>query len=265
MDNIEANFGERRIPLEIWAAPVRDEEGKVEFAVAVFQDISQRKQEEAELNEYRRQLELLVAKRTEQLNTKNKELRQRLEWFAAINFMNQTIAQLTEFAKIYEKIVEIIRNLFSTQDSFITELDEKNQQLKILAHTCHSDIHPDLADSFTRLPEGILTGSTPESGVLFSISADQLDSLDGPIQMHNHYSNVQSIVFVPLLLREQVYGFLGLEMSEAERTITDEETNLLNIFSIDIAQLIESARLFEKTKLMIAQDERDRIRATCTT
>jgi signal transduction histidine kinase/PAS domain-containing protein len=259
VDNIVANLGGRRIPLEIWAAPVRDEAGNVESAIAVLQDITQRKQVEAELDEYRKKLESLAEKRTAQLNAVNKELRQRLEWFAAINFISQTVAQSTDFTKMYEKILEIIKNLFSTQDSFIAELDENRKQLKILAHTCHSDIHPDMTDSFTTLPEGILPGLNLEQGGLFSASGDQLNTMDGPIKMHIRNSKVQSILFKPLILREQVYGFLGLEMSEVNRTITDEETNLLNIFSIDIAQLIESARLFEKTKLMIAQDERDRL------
>ena len=259
VDDIEAVIGDRHVPLEIWASPIRDEAGNVEAAIAVFQDITQRKQLEAELDEYRKQLESLVEKRTTQLNDINKELRLRLEWFAAINFISQTVSQLTDFTKIYEKIIEIIKNLFSTRDVFIAELDEQHMKMKILGHTCHSDLHPDLTNSFTTPPESIPLGSHLEQGMLFFISGDQLSTMDGPIQMHIRNSKVQSMVFVPLILREQVYGFLGLEMSEIDRTIKDDETNLLSIFSIDIAQLIESARLFDKTKLMIAQDERDRI------
>jgi len=259
VDNIEANLGDRRVPLEIWAAPVRDNAGNVESAIAILQDITQRKQVEAELNEYRKQLESLAEKRTAQLNAINKELRLRLEWFAAINFVSQTVAQSTDFTKIYEKILEIIKNLFSTQDSFIAELDEHKTPLKILAHTCHSDIHPDMTGSFTRLPDGILPGSKYEIGALLYVSEDQITSMDGPIHMHIQLSKVQRMVFVPLIMREQVYGFLGLEMGDTDRTIQDEETSLLNIFSIDIAQLIESARLFEQTKLVIAQEERDRL------
>ncbi len=55
--------GDRRVPLEIWASPVRDEAGNVESAVVAFQDITQRKQAEAELDEYRRQLEIAGGKK----------------------------------------------------------------------------------------------------------------------------------------------------------------------------------------------------------
>jgi len=258
-DNIEANFGDRRVPLEIWASPVRDQAGNVESAIAVFQDITQRKQAEAELAEYRRQLESLVENRTAGLISLNKELRLRLEWLAAINLVSQVVAQSTDFTKIYEKIVEILNNLFSTQDSFIAELDTEAMQLKILAHSCHSDFHPELTDSFTALPEGILPGSPPEQGKLFFISKEQISSLNGPIAIHIRDSKVQSITFVPLQLREQVLGFLGLELGEPDRKIATDETNLIGIFSTDIAQLIESARLFELTKLLVVQEERDRL------
>ena len=259
VDNIEANFGNRQVPLEIWASPVRDEAGNVDFAVVVFQDITRRKQAEAELAESRKQLELLVENRTIGLNTLNKELRLRLEWLAAINLVSQVVAQSSNFTTIYEKIVEIINNLFSTSDSFIAELDTEAMQLKILAHSCHSDLHPDLTDSFTTLPEGILPGSTSEQGKLFFIPKEQISSLNGPIAFHIKDSKVQSIAFVPLQLREQVLGFLGLEMSEVDRKMADDETNLIGILLTDIAQLIESARLFEQTKLLVVQEERDRL------
>ena len=259
VDNIEANLGDWQVPLEIWASPIKDEAGNVESAIAVFQDITPRKQAETDLAEYRQQLESAVENRTTGLNTLNKELRLRLEWLAAINLVSQVVAQSSNFTTIYEKIVEIINNLFSTRDLFIAELDIEARQLKILAHSCHSDLHPDLTESITTLPEGVLPGSSPEQGKLFFIPKEQISSMDGPIAIHIRDSKVQNIAFVPLQLREQVLGFLGLELSEADRTIANEETNMIGIFSTDIAQLIESARLFEQTKLLVAQEERDRL------
>jgi signal transduction histidine kinase len=259
VDNIEANFGDRQIPLEIWASPVRDAAGNVESVVAAFQDISRRKQVETEVKEYRHQLETLVERRTAGLNAINKELRLRLEWFAAMNYVSQIVAQSTDFTKINEKIVEIINNLFTTQDSFIAELDSPSGKLKLLAHSCHSDVHPELTGSFTTQPVDVLPGSILEDGAIIFISRDQIRSMDGPLGIHILDSKVHNIAFVPLWLRDQVLGFLGLELDEAGRTFTHEESNLLSTFSTRIAQLIESARLFEQTKLLVAQEERDRL------
>jgi two-component system nitrate/nitrite sensor histidine kinase NarX len=83
--------------------------------------------------------------------------------------------------------------------------------------------------------------------------------MNGPISIHIQVTNIQGMILVPLLLREQVFGFLGLEMLEHDRAITSEESNLLGIFSLDIAQLIEDSRLFEQSKALITAEERNRL------
>ena len=48
IDDMEIRQGDKVIPLEVWATPIFDEKGKVEYAIAAFQDITDRKQAEAE-------------------------------------------------------------------------------------------------------------------------------------------------------------------------------------------------------------------------
>ncbi len=67
IDDIEADLVDKRVPLEIWASPIRDEAGNVESAVVAFQDITRRKRVEAELVEYRNNLEVLIEQRTMEL------------------------------------------------------------------------------------------------------------------------------------------------------------------------------------------------------
>jgi signal transduction histidine kinase len=48
-------------------------------------------------------------------------------------------------------------------------------------------------------------------------------------------------------------------MRAAGRTLSSQESNLLNIFSTDIAQVLENAHLIEQAKMSVAEDERQRI------
>ncbi|PSB16283.1 PAS domain S-box protein [filamentous cyanobacterium CCP2] len=48
-EDIELRREERVIPLEVWATPIFDEQGQIAYAIAAFQDISDRKQAEARL------------------------------------------------------------------------------------------------------------------------------------------------------------------------------------------------------------------------
>lgn len=258
-DDIEIDKGNERVPLEMWASPVKDDSGKVESAVVVFQEIAKRKQAELELVEYHKQLESLVEKRTAELVATNNEFRVRLEWLAAINLVNQIVARSADFAEIYQKIIEIINKLFACQDSFIAELDGHGRQLRILAHSCSSETHTSLKNSLTALPENFPPTSILEPGKATFFSKDELNAMDGPMELHFQEANLQGIALVPLHLRDKVLGFLGLELLEASRSITNEKSNLLVIFSTDIAQLIEDARLFEHTRELIAAEERNRL------
>ena len=259
VDDIEANLGDRRVPLEIWASPVKDDLGNVESALVVLQDITGRKLVEAELAEYRQHLEALVEQRTEELSSVNEQLEVRLEWFSALNLINQAMARSADFSQIYEKILEIVNHLFVAQGSFISEWEAGRRQLKILAHSCRSNLHPDLVGTSTTLPDGILSDSNLEKGKLIHISRDQLGFLSGPMTMHIEITKIQGLMLVPLILREQFFGFLGLETIEDEKVITSEESNLLGIFSIDIAQVLEDSRQYMQTKELIAAEERNRL------
>ncbi len=73
VDDVELARSDGRVPLEVWASPVFDEEGGIGYAIAAFQDISERRQTEQELSQYHEQLEALVEKRTEELQREIEE------------------------------------------------------------------------------------------------------------------------------------------------------------------------------------------------
>jgi len=52
VDDMEFRHADKIIPLEVWATPIFDERGRVQYAIAVFQDITHRKQAEAEKIRY---------------------------------------------------------------------------------------------------------------------------------------------------------------------------------------------------------------------
>ncbi|MBW4444821.1 MAG: PAS domain-containing protein [Plectolyngbya sp. WJT66-NPBG17] len=61
---MEIHQGNRIIPIESWGTPIFDESGDILYAIAAFQDITDRKQAEHLLANYNRTLEQQVAERT---------------------------------------------------------------------------------------------------------------------------------------------------------------------------------------------------------
>ncbi|HEY9650076.1 MAG TPA: AAA family ATPase [Coleofasciculaceae cyanobacterium] len=77
VDDIEIYHNDTIIPIEAWGTPVFDEQGNVIYAIAAFQDITERKQTEQLLADYNCTLEQQVAERTAALQKSEAELRDR--------------------------------------------------------------------------------------------------------------------------------------------------------------------------------------------
>ena len=259
IDDIEILRGEQRIPLEVWASPVRDDAGNVEAAVLVFQDITYRRQAEAELAAYRKTLEQMVTQRTAELDTANKELRLRLEWMSAITSVAESMARSSEFSQIYDRIVEVVRRLFSVRHAFIAELEQSQTRYTLLVHSANSPDCDDLTGAPLVLPADLLPAAIPKLSGLEYLSGDRLNALGGVLGCHLQSAGVGELALAPLYLREQFFGFLGLEMHDSGRIITAEGANLLSVLSLDIAQLIEASRIYEQSRQLIAADERNRL------
>jgi PAS domain S-box-containing protein len=78
VDGIDIRQNDKTVPVEVWGTPVFDEQGNVVYAIAAFQDITERKQAERMLADYNQTLEQQVTERTTLLSQEIQE-RQRVE------------------------------------------------------------------------------------------------------------------------------------------------------------------------------------------
>ena len=133
--NMEADIGDRYVPLEVWASPIRDDAGNIEFAIVVIEDITQRRQVEVELAEYRKHLETLVEKRTTELEEVNQNLQLRIEWLSEVNKIHQTITGEDSLATAYEQMSATIHQMLGAELVFITALGFQSSP-KSLHYSC---------------------------------------------------------------------------------------------------------------------------------
>ncbi|MGP1385032.1 MAG: sensor domain-containing diguanylate cyclase [Thainema sp.] len=97
-DDLEIRHPDRTIPLEVQGTPILDEQGAVTSAIAVLQDITERKRTEAILANYTHELEQEVSHRTRELASANqqlqREIQQRERAQAALHDAVQALQQL---------------------------------------------------------------------------------------------------------------------------------------------------------------------------
>ncbi|MFB2975592.1 PAS domain S-box protein [Microseira sp. BLCC-F43] len=78
VDDMEIHRSGEVIPVEVRSIPIFDDQGKVIYAINVFQDITERKEAEEILTDYYHTLETKVAERTAQLARANVKLEQEI-------------------------------------------------------------------------------------------------------------------------------------------------------------------------------------------
>jgi PAS domain S-box-containing protein len=79
VDDLEVRHANQRIPLEMQAMPIYDDQGTLLYGISVFKDITARKRTEKILTEYNQTLEREVCDRTQELEAKNQRLQQEIE------------------------------------------------------------------------------------------------------------------------------------------------------------------------------------------
>ena len=112
VDNMEIRQGEKIIPVEVSASPIFDDSGKLIYAIATFQDITERNKAEAERIQFTKQLELK--------NTELSKLNQSYSRFVPKQFLRSLGHESIVEVSLGESVQKEMSILFSDIRSFTT-------------------------------------------------------------------------------------------------------------------------------------------------
>ncbi len=258
-DDLEMDRGDKHIPLEIWASPIRDDEGNVNAAVAVFQDITQRKQAEAELALYQKKLELLVTTRTTELDQVNLRLQLRLEWLYLVIKIQQMIKGMDSLASVSEMMCSKIYQLVNPTSVFILRWDDKRDSAETYSYFPQEGCTPDIENVKISFQKGSPLRQVLESGKIIALSSDHGDSIPAPILEWCQAHDIQLAMFAPILIGQSLFGVLGLLASNTAHDFILQQTDLIERMALDLASLFQDAVLLDQTLALVALDERNRL------
>jgi signal transduction histidine kinase len=258
-DDIEADTGDRRIPLEFWASPIVDEEGNVKSAVAAFQDISQRKQAETELIGYRNQLEALVDRRTTALNKINEKLQERLEWLSAVNKVHQTISGVEGLRNGYQELAATILQIFHAKLVFILRWDREDAQAETLACALETGKTHDKKPLKELFREGSPLRAEIEQGQLITCPPEQTGSFSTSFLECFPGQEVPSLILAPMTIGPAVIGVIGVAVISSTADLVHEDADLVNRMALDLASLAQGAILLDQAVVLAAVEERNRL------
>lgn len=245
----------------------------VRAVVLNSRDITERKQSEAELAEYRKRLELLVKERTAQLRETNERLNDeimerqtleellhlQLEWLMALNQVRQTIGGAADLARACELLSAEILQSFEASEVFLLHWGDASEQIRFFSLSMPEVPPPDLK----RIKGHLLTEShlrgDIEQGKTLLLRADQAASLPAPLGTYFQADGWQSLVLVPLVARQSVSGVMGVALPQSTEDFSLAEVELVTTMAHDIADLAEDAQLLDRMQALAATEERNRL------
>jgi len=274
IDDIEVDLVDKRIPLEIWASPVINETGNIESAVVAFQDISKRRQHEAELKKYRFHLEQLVLERTEEINSINLQLtdemaeravlegllHKRIRWMSILALARQRIKGSADLPLAYEQLTMEILQLLDAGSLFLIRWPEGVEQVEFLCRPKSQGREPDSEAIRTSFEAGSALRQELEPGEITALSADEVNSLEEPIRDCFLGSGMPSLMLTPIGAgKSSVTGVLGLALSTPKQEISRAQRELISKITSDLTGLAQEARFLDQSRALVAAEERNRL------
>lgn len=272
-DDIEINDGERNIPLEMWASPVRDDLGNVESAIAAFQDITTRKEADNELDRYRKNLEELVRKRTAELRAINTQLDreveerknleqsmlQRIEWLSAMNEIHQSLIGKESIHAAYEQLSDTILKLLGTRTIFIMHWDEQDRPVNMHCRSVIEHPYPPLDAMQQIFAKGTLLRQELENQKLLLFSAEQAAALPSPLIDCLKTIDYQALVLSLMQVGQADYGILAIATSKSVEDLAPYELSLMKRMTYDLTHLMDDAILLDQRRALATMEERNHL------
>ncbi len=198
------------------------------------------------------QLEITERKRIEQ------EILNRHKELAAINRVAAAVSTTLDLQDMLRAAAREIVLIFNARRSGITLINDEQTNLEVIAsYSQHKN------DS----TEGLIIPIEPGDSAFEVIKKGQPFAVSKPYSPSNELSTpdvkemfrileTEAIMIVPLIVRNEVVGTIGVDLDEVDRDFTTAELQLAETIASQIASSIENANLFEKTQIALAEQKR---------
>jgi signal transduction histidine kinase/DNA-binding response OmpR family regulator/tetratricopeptide (TPR) repeat protein len=182
-----------------------------------------------------------------------KETNERAAELAVINSVQQGLANKLEPQAIYELVGEKLRELFDSQAISIVSLDAERDS-RHYHYVLERGQRFEMPDAPIAPLGWYLIRSAQPLLVNDDIEA-RLKAVGVVTTTVPGTQPAKSLLRVPILTGERVTGVIGLDNMDRENAFDEADVRLLSTLAGSMSVALESARLFEQTKLLLAQAE----------
>jgi len=204
-------------------------------------------------------LEEWNARETASQNRTEVALYRRVLELSALNHIAHVVARVTDLPTALHTVAEILATLFDACSTMITLLE--TGKVKVLAQFSRgiSAGRAGQEGPFYPLTEGEGLRQVLEHGQTVVLPGAQPPALIAAVRKYIRAQNVHTIMVVPLRIKEEIIGLMGIGTDQAERAFAPDEIALAETVAADVAGAIENARLYEQAQVAAVDAERQRM------
>ena len=181
----------------------------------------------------------------EQVHERAIELERKAQRLALVNDLSATINSTLDLDQVLQIAVEQMTKIFSVKRSGLVIFDYQQGYGRVVARYPQQDPHHrEVQIPLTNNPavEQILKTRQP-----LPVEDVQSDPLMAPVRELGKLAGIVSTLIVPLVVKDEVIGTIGLDAIGAQRCFSEEEIDLAQTIANQISIALENARLFGLT------------------
>lgn len=190
-------------------------------------------------------LEQKVEQRTAELTARANEL-------AIINSVQQGLASKLDMQALYELVGDKIREIFDAQVVLISILDRALNQATAYYAIERGVRHPNFTVPIRKRVLRYLEET--HQPLVFNENALQLGTEYGIAQIPGT-EIVRAMVFVPLIVGDEVKGVISLQNLDRENAFSESDLRLLQTLANSMTVALENARLFDETQRLFQAEQ----------
>ncbi len=184
----------------------------------------------------------------EALQRTNLQLQRRVDELFTLNLIAQTVAAATDLPTILQSLAETITRCFDGQGTSISLYNPTRLQITITAHYTTHPSPKSLVGLTVPVAQSPLAAHFLQPSRVYLISMAEESAMVTPLLEELQARNIQAIMAVPLMIRGEVIGIIGITTQQPHRTFTEAEARLAETIAGQVAGVIETARLFEQER-----------------
>ncbi|MDM8528704.1 7TM diverse intracellular signaling domain-containing protein [Anaerolineales bacterium HSG24] len=204
---------------------------------------------ERHLTQERNELKLNIIQREQAelaLRKAHKTLEKRVEELSILNLITQTISNMLDLDAALNIFAKNITLIFNARSTGIALFQENQLDLTIVAYYTQDKHAPSNVGRKTCVAHNQIALHVLKTRQSLNLTEPQTSPLTAGNHEMLQKQNTQGLLIIPIIIRGELLGTLGIDTDKVNYHFTDEQISLAETITGQVAGFIANARLFDK-------------------